>query len=248
MLDYRRIATPLAVLAAALLCAGAPVAVAHDTTHSAGVTDVARPAAAAAADPAASSAGVTSAPTRLSAQDRRFADQAARAGMEEVAAGRIAQQDANSADVRRFAGRMVHDHAEANERLRMIARRDGFALPARMDAAAQHEVGRLETAGPGHFDPDYMKHQASDHRQVIEAFRSEADHGRNPDLKHFAAETLPTLREHLQLARSTVRALPAADQAAIREPSGIEAARAGTGASAAASEKSEHMPVPKTGM
>ena len=44
------------------------------------------------------------------------------------------------------------------------------------------------------------------------------------------------------------RAEPADRSMTPRERAGLEAARAGTGASAVAAEKAEHMPVPQTGM
>ena len=43
----------------------------------------------------------------------------------------------------------------------------------------------------------------TDHRTDAAEFRREADHGTDPELKAFAAKTLPTLQEHLQIAEST---------------------------------------------
>jgi putative membrane protein len=49
-----------------------------------------------------------------------------------------------------------------------------------------------------------MKHMLDDHKEAIALFEREAKHGQDPDLKRFAADTLPTLREHLKLARKVV--------------------------------------------
>ena len=196
--------------------------------------------------------GAHSAGTTLSEQDRSFVQAAAAAGMEEVAAGKLAEHKAENADVQRFAKRMVDDHTRANDELARIAHAGDIALPKRMDPKARHEVDTLRKSGSHDarfgFDARYMQEQASDHQAVIDAFRKEADHGRNPDLRRFASDTLPTLREHLQLAQQTQQGLSAAAPITPQEAKGLRAAKAGTGASSVAAEKDEHMPVPKTGM
>ena len=196
--------------------------------------------------------GAQSGATTLSPQDRAFVATATSASAEEVAAGKIAEHDSENRDVQRFAHRMVQDHTRASDELKRIAQSDGFALPHGMDATARHEVGALRKTKSHDarfgFDARYMAHQASDHHHVIDAFRKEADQGRNADLRRFATDTLPTLREHLQLAEQTQRDLPGTKPVTLREENGLQAAKAATGASSVAAEKNEHMPVPKTGM
>lgn len=190
--------------------------------------------------------------TTLSSQDRAFVAAAAAAGMEEVAAGKLAEHKAENRDVQQFAHRMVDDHTRANDELKRIAHADDIALPHSMDPKARHEVDALRKSSSHDarfgFDDRYMAHQASDHQQVIDAFQKEADQGRNPDLRRFAADTLPTLKQHLQLAQRTEHEISAKAPSTPRESKGMEAAKAGTGASSVAAEKSERMPVPKTGM
>jgi putative membrane protein len=186
--------------------------------------------------------------SELASGDRAFIDQAAHAGMEEVALGQRAERDAASPAVRAFATRMVGDHEKANAELRSIAARDGFQLPQGLDTSARKELAGLQTAHGAKLDAKYMEHQASDHRKVITAFEREAHEGRNADVRKFAADTLPTLRAHLELARSTEAALPQSERVALAQQRGLDAAKDATGRSRAAAERSEHMPVAKTGM
>jgi len=46
------------------------------------------------------------------------------------------------------------------------------------------------------------------HRKDIAAFEAEAAHADDPDLRAFAARTLPTLRAHLQMAEHAEANLP----------------------------------------
>jgi len=46
-----------------------------------------------------------------------------------------------------------------------------------------------------------MQVMVKDHEEDVAEFKREASDGTNPALKHFAAQTLPTLEDHLKEAR-----------------------------------------------
>ena len=49
----------------------------------------------------------------------------------------------------------------------------------------------------------YMSHMVKDHVKDVKEFEKESKSGKDADVKQFAADTLPTLREHLQMAQTT---------------------------------------------
>ena len=51
------------------------------------------------------------------------------------------------------------------------------------------------------FDDAYMQQQVKDHQTTILLFQTEANSGQDTKLKAFAAETLPILQHHLQMAQ-----------------------------------------------
>jgi putative membrane protein len=55
-------------------------------------------------------------------------------------------------------------------------------------------------SGP-EFDREYMRHQVADHDKAVALFEKQAKNGKDSELKAFAERTLPTLKEHQQLAR-----------------------------------------------
>jgi putative membrane protein len=63
------------------------------------------------------------------------------------------------------------------------------------------------------FDKAYMREMLSDDQHDVAAFKHEATAGHDPDLKAWAAKTLPTLQEHLKLAQSTAAKLGASTAA-----------------------------------
>jgi putative membrane protein len=74
-----------------------------------------------------------------------------------------------------------------------------MTLPTAPDAKHQAELRKLSALTGEKFDKEYVKMMLKDHRKDVAAFEKEAGGGMDADLKAFAASTLPTLREHLQM-------------------------------------------------
>ena len=48
----------------------------------------------------------------------------------------------------------------------------------------------------------FRSNMVQDHQKDVAEFQQEADQGQDPDIKNFAATTLPVLKQHLQLAQT----------------------------------------------
>jgi len=137
----------------------------------------------------------------LSSQDRDFLTEAAMGGLMEVELGRVAAQQGASDVVKQFGQRMVDDHSKANSELMSLASSKGITLPADLDEKHRNEVAKFSKMTGTEFDRAYAKMMLNDHIKDVAAFEKESTKGVDPDLKAFAAKTLPTLQEHLQLAK-----------------------------------------------
>jgi putative membrane protein len=146
---------------------------------------------------------------KLSKKDRSFAEEAAMGGMAEVELGKLAQQNAQSDDVKQFGSRMVQDHTNANQQLMPILSADGVTVPQQLDAAHRRTYDRLSKMQGAEFDRAYMRDMVQDHEKDVKKFRQEATHGGDPDLKSFAQNTLPVLEQHLKMAQDTSKSLTA---------------------------------------
>jgi putative membrane protein len=147
----------------------------------------------------------------LSNDDRGFIAKAAEGDMAEIAEGRIAQQNGQSPKVKDFGGRMVHDHTSINDNLQRIASNKGVSLPDKLDSSGEKGIDKLQGLSGTKFDKAYSKQQVSDHKKAIKAFEKEAKSGSDSDLKTFARDTVPTLKEHLKLAQSAQSAAKSDD-------------------------------------
>jgi len=121
--------------------------------------------------------------------------------MAEVELGRLAAQKGHSPDVKRFGERMVTDHSKANDELKQLAVRKGITLPAEPTAQQKQEKERLSKLSGVQFDSEYMKLMVEDHDKDVKAFQDETHGAADPDIKSFAAKTLPTLQEHQKMAK-----------------------------------------------
>lgn len=131
----------------------------------------------------------------------KFVKDAALGGMTEVELGRLAAQKATRDDVKQFGQKMVDDHTKANDQLKDIATKSSMEVPSSLDSKHQARVDKLSALSGAAFDKAYVKDQLKDHQQDVSEFQSEAQGGSDPNIKQFAASTLPTLQEHLSMVK-----------------------------------------------
>lgn len=134
--------------------------------------------------------------------DAMFVKNASAAGAAEVALGKLGQSQGQSDQVKQFGAQMVKDHTAANDELSSIASEKGLTVatdPSAKDAAAAKMIGAKQGAA---FDTAFSKKMVMDHKQAVALFTQEANSGKDSDLKAFAAKTLPTLKQHLEMAQS----------------------------------------------
>ena len=127
--------------------------------------------------------------------------------MAEVELGQFAQQHASNDEVKQFAARMVKDHSKANEELRQLAQEKGVTMPAGPSHMDNHEMTKLSKLTGADFDREYMNNMVKDHQKDVKEFEKQASGAKDADVKSFAARTLPTLQEHLQMAESADQAV-----------------------------------------
>jgi putative membrane protein len=147
---------------------------------------------------------------QLAQDDIEFATKAAQGNLKEVRFGELAQQQAARDEVKQFAQRMVEDHGKANDQLKQIAQDKGVELPQELSDEDQQKYDELQQKSGEEFDQAYMDEMVRDHQEDIEEFEQYVETGQDPDLTSFAEQTLPVLKEHLQLAQETQKQISAA--------------------------------------
>jgi len=151
----------------------------------------------AAASPAAT-------PVRAAAprpDDNQFAMTVAQNGMAEIALAKMALQQAQNADVKKFAQRVITDHTKVGNELKSIAAAKKITLPSEAKPEQKETHDRFMKLKGAEFDREFMNLMTENHDKSVTSFQGEANDGSDAEIKAFANKTLPTLREHLQMAR-----------------------------------------------
>jgi putative membrane protein len=138
----------------------------------------------------------------LSVVDQHFIKKAAEGGLAEVELGKLATEKASSDDVKKFGQRMVDDHSKANDELKQLASSKGVEVPTNLSAKDKATKDRLSKLSGEQFDKAYMNDMVKDHTQDVSEFKKESTSAKDPEVKNFASQTLPTLEDHLKQARS----------------------------------------------
>ncbi len=136
-----------------------------------------------------------------SGSDQAFVQEAGVGGLAEVEMGRLAVQKAKDERVRQFGQQMIDDHSKANDALKQAASQQGLNVPTSIDEKHKQTMSRLEKLSGAQFDSAYSREMVKDHREDVKLFEKEASAASSP-VQKFAAETLPTLKNHLQMAEA----------------------------------------------
>jgi len=146
-------------------------------------------------------AGKTST-TELTAETRGYVQRAAMGDLYEIEASKVALARTKSDDVKKFAQAMVDAHTRSSDELKARLARAGqiVELPIMLDAEHQRTLDDLKAASDQTFDARYAAGQKEAHDQALMLHRDYAMRGSVADLKAYAADIVPKIEMHVQMA------------------------------------------------
>ena len=163
----------------------------------------------------------------VSNSDKNFVSNQLADGMAEVELAKVARDHAASADVKQFAQMMIDDHTKAGDQLKQIATSNSIPVETKIDDKHQNLMDKLSKLNGADFDKEYMSAMVDDHQDAVSDLRSRVDEnrsatdrltGKNPEnpaavkpeqsdnrvtmsINEWAANTLPTVEQHLDRAK-----------------------------------------------
>ncbi|GGH08850.1 hypothetical protein GCM10007352_14060 [Mucilaginibacter phyllosphaerae] len=90
---------------------------------------------------------------------------------------------------------MITDHTKANTELKSIVAAKNWNIPEPSPTLVAPDA-MLTTSKGADFDRSYVNMMVKDHKKTVMLFEHAAQTLPDPDLKAFAAKTLPILRQH----------------------------------------------------
>jgi putative membrane protein len=130
--------------------------------------------------------------------DRTFIINAASGGMFEVQSSQaVSQKLTGDAPIQHIALMMIDDHTKANDELRALAQKKGITLPQNLQPRDQAMMDQLKSLSGTDLAQKYRDQQIQAHQDAIAMFEKASTDCKDPEIKAFAQNTLPTLRKHL---------------------------------------------------
>jgi len=133
--------------------------------------------------------------------DATFVKKAASGNRREVQLGKLAAERASNAEVKSFAERMVKDHQKAQKDLEHAVKSASLSMPHKEKGEHDKDPAKLEKLKGADFDSAYMKCMVEDHETAEALYEKASKEMKNAELKKYATQTLPVVREHLKMAK-----------------------------------------------
>jgi putative membrane protein len=154
--------------------------------------------------------------TKTSPADRAFMQMAAQANMTEAHIGQMAETQASESQVKDFGQTLIHDHTDAYTQLTALAAKTGESIPKGIDVRKISTVEQLMKLKGKRFDDQFVQAEIRDHEKAIAAFKREAQHGQDQDVKAYASKMIPVLEGHLSQAKALAKPLRQSSRARRR--------------------------------
>lgn len=131
-----------------------------------------------------------------------FATKLADGNMFEIEAAKLAASRSTNASVKAFAKTMSEAHQTSNRSLNTAIAASGamITVPTMLSKDMQDKLDDLSKADAKDFDKEYADAMVDAHQAMLNLLQRYAQDGDTPALKTFAAETAPTVQEHLNMA------------------------------------------------
>lgn len=136
----------------------------------------------------------------LAKTDKEFVTDAIEGDNSEVALGQLAVTKGGNDRVRSFGQILVNDYTKHRNEASALAAKLGVSPPDGMSTDARQEEAKLQKLTGGEFDKEFVQYMAKEHERDISEFEQEASDGDGP-VQQLASRSLPTLEEHLRIAR-----------------------------------------------
>ncbi len=150
-----------------------------------------------------SSPAATAAPVMppLAAADQSFVSGVAGIDAAEIQSSQLAATKARSPRTKQYAAKVLADHQSVDQQLMTMAQSKGVTPDATQPQMMTDSTAKLGSETGAAFDRGYARQQVAVDQAAVKAFQDEIANGQDADLKQFATTTLPTLQQHLAMAR-----------------------------------------------
>jgi putative membrane protein len=137
--------------------------------------------------------------------DSDYMVKAAEVDLKEIELGKLAQTKGTTPEVKALGKMMVDAHTKSFEALKTASSAKNISIPLALTEDGSKAYSELNEKSGIDFDKAYADKMVDGHKKMIDKMENAAENAKDPDIKQWAADMIPTLQAHLQHAE-TVKA------------------------------------------
>jgi len=145
------------------------------------------------------------------ASDKLFALEAGCGNMWEVQFAKLEQEKGSDQQVKDLAAKIEKDHAAAEQKLEPVASKLGVNIPQQLSPEKQAKLNLYSQLPADQLDKTYLSEMKADHLKDVNAYADHVKTIQDSDLRTYATDTLPKLREHtaMVIKQNEAKGMPA---------------------------------------
>lgn len=138
----------------------------------------------------------------LSMQDEMFLKNAVKASVMEMEFNRLAVVHSKTPEVKEYAQRVLKDHEKCGNKLKRMALKLELELQEEPSLVEKLRLHLMSAKNGKPFDLAFIEDIGVEaHQDEVELFERAAAKVENPELKAFATQNLPMLKQHLEAGK-----------------------------------------------
>lgn len=134
--------------------------------------------------------------------DAEFLMEAAEMQLEKINLGKLAQQKGSSASVKELGKMMQEDHTKVLTELKALAQSKSVSIPTSITEDSKDAYKNLADKTGNDFGKAYSDMMVEHHEDAIELFEKASTQSKDPNVRSWASQKLPSLKAHLQHAET----------------------------------------------
>jgi putative membrane protein len=157
--------------------------------------------------------------TNASKTDKFFVAAILQTSNAEIQTGNLAQQKSSSADVKRYAQRMIGDHTQMSHQMQPLAQQMTITVaPDELTPHQQKASAKLQELSGDAFDKDYIRAQLEEQSHTLRLFQSEIATTHDENLKQTAQAGAKVAMVHVHLVEELAEAHHIGLSTGVRRP------------------------------
>ena len=125
----------------------------------------------------------------------------AQTNVNEIAAGKVGAEKAQSPDVKRFAQKMVDDHGKMAQELKSLGQSKGVPIAESTGMTDMAKIKLLERKSGAEFDQAFMDHMVKEHELTLKDVEGTSAKAKDAEFKAALQKALPHIKQHLAEAK-----------------------------------------------